>query len=360
MKRLIMILCLCMPFLGVYAQQEEFNPTNPGDPQPYYSLTVQVSPSSAGNANITRIMATEGQELALRISPNKDFVFQQWVCGEEVLSTSSYYYYTMPARNVVITAQLVYSPSSSTFDPSNPPDPEGQGELAKRHRVTIFSSPSIGGYTDMSSFYMAEGEQRNVYAYTNAGYEFMGWYNGDRLESTTNPVRLTMQDRDMSFTARFRFNPISPVDPGANYYDPSTGTLVVDRFLPNGLSDAIYNLIRYETNSIKSVTIVGEMTSSDYGAVTQFYNAEMIDLSRTTGYNAIPSWAFEGRQNLVRLLLPASVEKIGGYAFYGCTGLRELVLYSPAPPVLDEYAYDPFYGVSEELVVRVPAASLAL
>ena len=166
MKRLLIsIFTLCLWAFSLHAQSGEFDPANPGDPQPYYSLTVQVSPAASGTVNITRSMMEAGQEVSLRITPNKDFKFQQWVCGEEVLSSDTYLYYTMPARNVTITAQLVYDPepfNPEPFNPESPDDPQGQGETAKKHLVTVYTSPSVGGYVSQSAFYMEEGAQQRL------------------------------------------------------------------------------------------------------------------------------------------------------------------------------------------------------
>ena len=360
MKRVYLsIVALCVWAFCLHAQNGEFDPANPGDPMPYYALTVNVSPSAGGAANITRTMTEEGQQVSLRITPAKDFKLSQWVCGDSVLGTDTYLYFTMPARNVVITAQMVYEPEA--FNPTSPDDPQGQGEVIRKHQVTVYTSPSVGGSVNRSLFYMQEGAQERIYAYPNAGYEFVGWYVGDHLESTSNPVTLTMRESDVTFTARFQFNPSSPEDPGANLYDAATGTLIIDRFTPGYLSDIVYSLVDYDNyNNVNEVIIKGEMSTNDYGVLSYFTDAEIIDLSQTTGYTAVPSWSFEGMSQLVRLLLPATVETIGSDAFYGCSALSEIVLYAPAPPALEQSADNPFEGIDNDLVVHVPASSVSL
>ena len=359
MKRIYLsIVALCMWALCLHAQNGEFDPANPGDPMPFYTLTVNVSPSAGGTVNITRTMAAVGQQVYLRITPAKDFKLSQWVCGDSILGTDTYLYYTMLARNVVVTAQMVYEPEA--FNPPSPEDPQGHGEVIRKHQVTVYTSPSVGGSVNRSSFYMQEGAQERIYASPNAGYEFVGWYVGDHLESTSNPVTITMRENDVAFTARFQFNPSSPEDPGANLYDAATGTLIIDRFTPGNLSNVVYNLIGSDVSVVKSVLIKGELATDDYGVLSYFANAEVMDLSQTTGYTAVPSWAFSGMDRLIRILFPASVETIGGSAFNGCTALSEIVLYAPAPPVLASSAYNPFNGVDNGLIVRVPASSVSL
>lgn len=372
MKRiLISLFTLCVCWFNLYAQSGEFDPASPGDPQPFYTLTVQVSPAAAGEANISRKIMTVGQEIDLYVNYNNDvFTFLQWVCGDSVLSSDNEWcHFTMPARNVVVTAQLV---RKENFDPASPPDPESQ-EAERKHLVTIYCTPSIGGYTNQSAFYMSEWEQTQLYAFNNAGYEFVGWYIGERLESLSNPVTLTMQQSDITLTARFRFNPLSPNEPGANRFDAATGEMVIDRFTPGRLNEAIYALLHDDYSAVTSVTVIGEMESSDYGFyyMSSFSNLETIDMSRTTGYTEVPAWAFSSVPNLQRILLPSSIETIGSDAFYGCSHLQEIMLYAPVPPtyepVTEDYGEwgtyggeDLFASVTGQVILRVPSSSIAL
>ncbi len=357
MKRFIIsIFTLCVWALSLHAQNGEFDPANPGDPQPFYVLQVQVSPSAGGTANITRTLVAEGQEIAIRVTPSANFRLEQWVCGEEVLSSDSYLYYTMPARNVTITAQMVYDPNA--FDPESPGDPEGQGEVVKRHKVTVYCSPSIGGYTNQSLFYMQEGEQRNLYAYNNAGYAFVGWMQDGIVFSQRNPMLIDMGDKDLTYTAVFSFNPESPDDPNVNSFDVATGTLVVDHFAAGRLSSAVRKVLGDNSYSdIHSATIIGAMDESDFGVLLNLSSCSFIDISRTDGFAAIPSWTFSNLTSLTSLVLPSSVEQIEKNAFYGSNNISEIILYAIAPPEIEENALE---SLSSSVTVRVPASALGL
>lgn len=357
MKRVYLsIVALCVWALCLHAQNGEFDPTNPGDPMPYYALTVHVSPSAGGTANITRTMAAEGQEVALRITPAKDFKLSQWVCGDSVLGTETYQYFTMPARNVVITAQMVYEPEA--FNPPSPEDPQGQGEVIRKHQVTVYTSPSVGGSVNCSSFYMAEGAQERIYAYPNAGYEFVGWQQNGILFSNRNPLLVEMAERDLDYTAVFSFNPVSPADPNANSWDSSTGTLLVDRFTAGRLSSTISNLLGDNSYTyVQSVTIIGQITDGDIGVFQNMSSCGHIDISRTNGISTIPQWAFANLTSLHTLILPASVELIEENVFYGSTAIGELVLCAAVPPDVEDNALD---DLASTITVRVPASALNL
>ena len=354
MKRLIGFLSLlCVWALGLHAQTGEFNPANPGDPNPMYRLQVQVSPASGGSANQAVTQRSPGDRIYIYVSPSSDYVFQQWVCGDSVVSTSRYFYFTMPARNVVLTAQMLYSPTP--FDPPSPGDPQ---PVVVYHKVTLLTSPSIGGNVSESVFTLQTGDQQRIYAYPRAGYEFLGWYVGDVLLSQSNPVIVTMADEDLTYTARFRFNPASPEDPGTNRFDPTTGEVVFDRFTPNNLSDAVYSLLGnsgYE--NVTSLKVLGEMGTEDAYITSYFPNVTSIDLSRTTGYTSVPTRAFDGLNNLTDVMLPASVNFIDRRAFYGCPNLSNLVIYALTPPRVDQSFLQ---YVPESLIVQVPTGAYPL
>ncbi|MBO7545446.1 MAG: chitobiase/beta-hexosaminidase C-terminal domain-containing protein [Paludibacteraceae bacterium] len=356
MKRLTLILSLCVWAFGLHAQIGEFNPVSPGDPNPFYRMEVQVSPAAGGTANISYKLVQLGDMVYVHVSPARYFVFQQWVCGDSVLSTSQELWFTMPARNVTLTAQMLYDPANS-FNPPSPPDPQ---PVMPKHKVTIYTNPSSGGSVNESVFMMEEGEQWQIYAYPNAGYEFLGWFVNNELVSRTNPVRITMGTADLSFTARFQFNPTPPDDPNANSFDPTTGFLLLDRFRPGHIYDALNKLFGEDIYSqrqlVLSLMMVGEMNDDDCGYMALFENLTSADLSRTMGYSTLPAWTFAGLSALEQLQLPACVNTIGRHAFYECNSLREITLYAMAPPAVDSTIFD----LSDSVIIRVPASALPL
>ena len=363
MKRLhYIVLALCLWVLSPQAWCDDFNPTSPGDPNPAYRLTVMVDPVAGGTAKIassavTHTVLEPGKRVNLSITPNADFTFVQWVCGDQVLSTYSSFNYTMPDHDVLITAHMLYN-EPDPFNPVSPGDPTGEGPAKPRHRVVLFTSPEAGGTATPSNFFLREDDSQELYASPAAGYEFAGWYRDGQLESMTNPVNLTMRKEDITLTAHFRFNPVSPVDPGVNYLNIETGEMIIDHFTPGHLVDAVRALTEnYER--ILYLTVVGEMNSSDYNFIRNCIHIRTADFSRTTGYKNTSAWSFSGLAELQTVMLPASIETMGNQAFYDCTSLSEIVLYSPVPPTATRPA-DVFHNVPEGLTVRVPAEALPL
>lgn len=370
MKKYISLFLLCLWALCLQAQQGSIDPENPGDPSPLYTLRINVSPAAGGTPNFTKKMVTAGDRVYIDIDLNKNFTLLQWVYGDSILTTNETFYFTMPADDVVLTAQLLHS---TVFDPESPDDPASP-EMNRKHLVTIFATPSTAGEVYPSSFYLKRGEQKTVYAYPSSGYEFMGWYVNDELQSDNNPLVITMKDQDLAITAKFQFNPTPPNDPGVNSYDPITGELVIDRFQPGRLSEALYDLLRgidVENARFSSFTIIGKMASVDFYTLENFmygdYVPDIMDLGQTSGFSIIPEEAFEGEFLPKKIILPSCVQsiEIENFISYYKNTLEELVLYALVPPTVKEYSFihwDEETGdyVLPNMIVKVPASAVPL
>ena len=91
----------------------QYNPTNPGEPGVYYTLTLQADPAGGGSFNIgTTTSYSEGTTIALRAYNSSNFVFVSWEQDGEVISTASSFSYKMPAQNVTLVAHYKYNPSN--------------------------------------------------------------------------------------------------------------------------------------------------------------------------------------------------------------------------------------------------------
>lgn len=371
MKKYISLFLLCLWALCLQAQQGSIDPENPGDPSPFYTLRINVSPVSGGTPNFTKKMVTAGDRVYIDIELNKNFKLLQWVYGDSILTPNEAFYFTMPANDVVLTAQLLHS---TVFDPESPDDPASP-DMNRKHLVTIFATPSTAGEVYPSSFYLKQGEQKTVYAYPYAGYEFMGWYVNDELQSDNNPLVITMKDQDLAITAKFQFNPTPPNDPGVNSYDPITGELVIDRFQPGWLTEALYDLLRgidVENARFSSVTIIGKMASVDFYTFENFmygdYVPDIMDLGQTSGFSVIPEEAFEGEILPKKIILPSCVQsiEIENFISYYKNTLEELVLYALVPPTVKEYSFIYWdevigdYVLFPNMIVKVPASAVPL
>lgn len=356
MNRFITALASVLLGITLQAQSSDYNPTNPPDPGSdtynHYRLEVTFAPAKAGYTDFSLSKLYQaGQSIYLRAYPYTGYKFKCWMAGDSLLSESSSFYFTMPYHDEVVTAHF----DIAEYNPSNPGDPWDEGY---KHKVTVYSSPSAGGSSNGSSYYVTEGREEWLYAYPNNGFRFSSWKKDDKIISTENPLHIVMGEEDMEFTATFVYDPQSPKNPGANNYDEFSGSLIIDDFEPGLLTTSIWNLLGDYTNydNIQTITVCGLLDNSDLGFHYRLKNLAVIDLARTTGMTAVPRYNFSDLQKLQKIILPASVQRIGSYALT-CPELSEVCLYAPVPPELDPQALDTASG---NIVIRVPSSALSL
>lgn len=330
-----------------------YDPENPADPNVYYNLSLEASPSTGGTIDPSSTRSLEaGSGVYCYASAKKGYVFKQWMEGDSVVSTNRNFYYTMPNHDVVLTAYFDYV--GYNYDPENPGDPFEDGY---KHKVALCSNPKNAGYFNNNDFYLVEGDSINVYAYPNNGFKFESWEKDGITISRSNPLNIKMDSLDLTYTANFIYDPVNPGDPAPNNFNPVTGEVVIDSFTPGYLNSAIGTVVGSENyDLVQSIVVIGKMESYDFGFSYYLSNCALIDLARTTGYTEVPSYSFEGNDALTKVVLPSSVERIGYCAFYGCTNLSEIACYAIVPPVVDSYV---FKDVPSGLVVRVPSSAIS-
>ena len=357
MKKYLSIIFLCLFSHLSWAQSGEgYDPQNPGDPNVYYRLMVEASPKKGGSVSPSSIhQISAGATTYCYATPKTGYRFKQWMVGDSVVSTASSFTYTMPEENVTLIAYFDWI-GNEGYNPENPGDPFIDGY---QHKVTLYATPSAGGRFNSSSFYLSEGKTTNVYAYPSSGYRFVSWKQNGKIVSTKNPMEISMGTEDLEYTAQFVYDPVNPENPGANSFNASTGELIIDDFEAGRLSSAIYTTLSSDENysKVKSITIIGQMEASDFGFLYRMTSCTIADISRTTGYNNVPNYAFEGASALKTLILPYSVESIGSWVFSGCINLTTLYCYATTPPMVTSTTFD---GVPSSMKVLVPALSLEL
>ena len=355
MKKIFSFILLSLLVQSVWSQSGEgYDPENPGDPDMFYTLTLEAAPLSGGTVSPNnRQKLSVGQSTYVSASPRLGYEFKRWMMGDSLVSTNRSFYFTMPEHDAVLTAYFEWNPE---YNPQNPGDPASEGYS---HHVYVYAIPSAGGYFNSSSFTLVEGKATSIYAYPREGYRFESWMCNGEVVSTENPLNIRMGTSDIAYTATFAYNPVSPGEPSPNVFNAATGEVIIDNFTPGSLNNAIYTAVGSSDNYslVQSITVIGRMQSSDFGFARSYRNCSSIDLSRTTGYAEIPSWSFEGAEALIKLILPASVEHIGNNVFNGCKNLSELYCYATTPPDVSESA---FYGVESALVIKVPASAVSL
>lgn len=361
MNRLLFIIMAWLSTLTALAQTEGYDPSNPplpnfpttdSDTTHYYTLRVVSSPATSGLNTTGGNKYTAGQRVYLSASQNNGMKFQYWVDGEgNTLSTSTSFYYTMPAHNVVITAVFKYQPGS----PSLPAFPEGE---TPTYLLSTSTKPAgAGSFSGGGRKYQA-GAQVSLTAYTNTNFEFVCWTNaaGDTL-STARNLYYTMPAAPVQLYGHYRYNPSSPKNPGRNAYDADEGTAIIDDFTPGNVSGALNDVTGGNTSALSKIIVAGNVNSNDFQIANNFSTCAVVDLSRTYGITTVPGSCWYGNDHLTRIMLPSCITRIGYSAFNGATALAELTCLATTPPTLDSYVFD---GVNKGLIVFVPKASVEI
>lgn len=206
-KYILFILALLVS-ASMRGQYNPTNPTEPGVPTNRYTLTLQATPSNAGSFNVSSGTSyTVGTNISLRAYTNTNFTFSGWELDGEVVSTSSSFTYTMPAKNVKLVAHYKYNPSN----PSEPPQPVSP---PKYSTLQLAASPSAAGYFNISSnnSYVV-GTSVSLRAYNNSNFVFTNWTENGEIISTSSSFVYVMKEGNPKLVANYTYVPSNPSEP---------------------------------------------------------------------------------------------------------------------------------------------------
>ncbi|MBR1667351.1 MAG: carboxypeptidase regulatory-like domain-containing protein [Bacteroidaceae bacterium] len=219
-------------------------------------------------------------------------------------------------------------------------------------QVVLTVDPSTGYVLD--TLVSAEIDTKNVSNYDNQ------W-----------TISFTMPDKDVTITAHAHYAPELPANPNESGWDEGTGSIVVNHFAPGGLYDAIYNTLynpetyNADLSKVTAITAVGTITEGDWRSIllyNYFENLTYLDLSRTVGLSELGIRYYNpgsrDNETLTTLLLPATIDSIGNYAYLDrLKALKSLTIYATTPPKL---ITDDLEQLPADMVLYVPAESLPL
>lgn len=202
------VLFLVYLFFGVLSVQAQFNPSNPSEPNLNYKYRVEVSSNYPAQSYVSGAgKYAEGASVRIGTSSRyPSYQFSHWTLNGVEYSTTRNFTYTMGAEHAVFKAHYVYNP----VDPNEP-------TAILRNRLFLESKPA-----GMASFNRTSGDRQVVDSYiqlsanANQGCHFLGWYEGPMLVSSTNSFRYCMPARDVTLTARFRYDPSNPDEPSGS------------------------------------------------------------------------------------------------------------------------------------------------
>ena len=136
-----------------------------------------------------------GEETIITATTNKGYTFIGWFDGDTELTKDLSYTFTMPAENKTFTAKWI------------------KVSLAKN--IT-----AAGSVSELTETYKP-GDTVTVFATTNQGYTFIGWFDGDTELTKELTYTFSMPAEDKTFTAKWTYYTLST---GTNLYQAGTYT----------------------------------------------------------------------------------------------------------------------------------------
>lgn len=182
--------------------------------------------------------------------------------------------------------------------------------------------------------------------------------------SVSSRFAITVTERGLTSIPSDDYNPEGPGNPGANYFDATSGLLILDDIKTGKLGDIMQSLTGGDYDKVRILRIGGVVTDEQLYTITQtFNNVTEIDLSRVSGLTWLPHYVASHLSKLSRVILPAGLETMGERLFNGCEKLTEIICFAVTPPVAENSAEDShrsFYGIPNGVVAKVPKNSVSL
>ena len=188
-----------------------------------------------------------------------------------------------------------------------------------------------------------------------AGYDFLGWYEGEMLVSGERTFSYTMPDREVTLEARtqvseemknFRFTSSAAGCTISGVVDATAKEISVPAYA--SVKDGAFA----GCDSLESLTLPS-MEAEDFlgryfGAENYVFNDEDIPQSlksvEITGGEEVAEYAFYVCLSLERIAVAESVKKISEATFYGCTALKSIAI----PESVEKIGQYAFWGTSLE------------
>ena len=253
MKRIRYLTLMLIVLLGgttVWAQTGSgFDPTSPTEPggpiTAKVPLTVAASPVSGGSVSGGG-KYLPGSSATLRATAAAGYVFVNWTKQNgDVVSTSSQFSYTTGSEKETLTANFV-------FNPNGPGEP-GDINQGVKHWLRIEAEEGASSVSNSARYLM--GTNVTVNASAQADYAFVGWYDENGLQLTTNrSYTLTMPAAEVKLKAKFDYTPAAPAEPGEI---KAKHKLALTAQTGGAVSAGSYRLLECESTTVRATPSSG-------------------------------------------------------------------------------------------------------
>ena len=246
--------------------------------------------------------------------------------------------------------------SSGGSDGTSAPGSQSAGEYAVEFVARGLIVATERCASDLSGAGFCDvGAAAEVSCSVFAGYDFLGWYEGETLVSGERTFSYTMPDREVTLEARTR---VSEEMRNFRFTSSAAGCTI------SGVVDATAKEISVPAyasvkdgafagcDSLESLTLPS-MEAEDFlgryfGAENYVLNEEDIPQSlksvEITGGEEVAEYAFYVCLSLERIAVAESVKKISEAAFYGCAALKSIAI----PESVEKIGQYAFWGTALE------------
>lgn len=272
-----------------------------------YTLTFS---ANGGIGSIESIAKFENEEIVLPTEgfTRTDYEFTCWNALADGSGTS----YAGGAKFKLTTDTILYAQWKKSEMPENSSESETKASY-------IIKFDANGGTGEMNEITVEAGSEVTISANTFSRDEwaFAGW--NTKSDGTGTPhddkAKITL-NADITLFAQWTVT-----------------------------AENVVNAINNLTEGTHTVCVTGEIdetTLINIGkALRSSENVKVnLDLTKTTGLENIPSYAFNSRISLINIEIPESVTSIGNGAFWGCTGLTDVEI----PKSVTSIEYNAFTG----------------
>jgi uncharacterized repeat protein (TIGR02543 family) len=152
-----------------------------------YTLTLEVNPANTGTVTGAGIYEA-GEEIDLIATANEGYQFVNWTQGENVVSEVANFTFTMPSADVTLTANI-------------------EEVVIPTYTLTLEVNPANSGTVTGAGIYEA-GEEIDLTATANEGYQFVNWTQGETVISEVANFTYTMPAENVTLIATFNEIPI--------------------------------------------------------------------------------------------------------------------------------------------------------